>query len=264
MKDRDTIIQSGMLEQYFLGTLPEEQIVVLEKMLAEDEVLAAKFSEIETDFENIAFENAVQPPSSIKENLFAAIQDDPKVKTLPKEEASETKRIQPKLFMWIAAGIAAIFMVSSLWMFTEWNSSTTNLNVVQETVQTQQERIAALEAELETAELLVKVIKDPNTEQYALKTNRRLPKGEAVAYINHERKYAVLNPQKLPELLEDKTYQMWADVQGEMISMGVIDKKKEVIVLEYIPAATSLNITIEPSGGSDHATVEQLVANVYL
>jgi len=46
MKDRNTIIESGMLEQYFLGTLPEEQIVVLEKMLAEDELLAAKLSEI--------------------------------------------------------------------------------------------------------------------------------------------------------------------------------------------------------------------------
>lgn len=264
MKDRKTVIESGMLEQYFLGTLPDEQTVALEKMLKEDSVLAEKFSEIEADFENIAFENAVQPPSFVKEKLFTALREEATVKTLPREEAPGTKGLNPKVFMWIAAGIAAIFMVSSLWTFTQWNTAQDNLQVTQQELKTSKEQIANLEGNLKNAQLLAEVVKDPNTLQYALKGNDKIPGGLATAYINHENKSAVVNAQKLPALPADKTYQMWADVDGEMINMGVIDKSKDVVILQYIDKATSLNITIEPAGGSDHATVTQLVTNVYL
>jgi len=264
MKDRKTIIESGMLEQYFLGTLPEEQMLALEKMLAEDAVLAEKFAEIETDFENIAFENAVQPPSFVKENLFTALRDEASVKTLPKEEAPASQRLQSNTFMWIAASIAAIFMVSSLWMFSQWNDTQSDLQITQQELNTIKEQLANLEGNLKDAQVLAEVVKDPNTLQYALKGNDKIPNGLATAYINHQNKSAIINAQKLPELPADKTYQMWADVDGEMINMGIIDKSKDVVVLQYIDEATSLNITIEPAGGSDHATVAQLVTNVYL
>jgi anti-sigma-K factor RskA len=264
MKDRDTIIQSGMLEQYFLGTLPKEEMVALEKMLAEDEILASKFSKIEADFENIAFENAVQPPNFIKENLFAALQEDPKIKTLPKEEPLATKSVNPKSLMWIAAAIATIFMVSSFWMFTQWNAAQDDLQVTKQELNTVKEQIANLEGNLKESQLLAEVVKDPNTLQYALKGNDKIPDVLATVYINHENKSAIVNAQRLPALPTDKTYQMWADVEGEMINMGVIDKSKDVVILQYIYEAASLNITIEPAGGSDHATVAQLVTNVYL
>jgi hypothetical protein len=43
----------------------------------------------------------------------------------------------------------------------------------------------------------------------------------AVAYVNHKAQSVVVNPQALPTLSEEETYQMWADLDGEMISMGV-------------------------------------------
>ncbi|WP_430408286.1 anti-sigma factor [Kordia sp.] len=269
MKDRNTIIESGMLEQYFLGTLPEEQVVVLEKMLAEDKVLADHYAKIEQDFENIAIENAVQPPSFVKDNILKAIQNDSTLKTLPKEKeitttATAEKIVSSQTFMWIAAGLAAIFMVSSLWMFNEWNTTQNDLQITQQELQTIKTQIANLEGDLQTSEVLAEVVKDPNTLQYALKGNAKIPNGFATAYINHEEKSAIVNVQKLPALPADKTYQMWADVDGEMINMGIIDKSQDVVVLQYIDEATSLNITIEPAGGSDHATVSQLVTNVYL
>ncbi len=74
----------------------------------------------------------------------------------------------------------------------------------------------------------------------------------------------VINTKKLPQLDADHDYQMWADVDGEMIDMGVIPKNKELIAMTYINNAESLNITIEPAGGNDHPTVERLISNVYL
>jgi anti-sigma-K factor RskA len=266
MKDRETIIESGMLEMYLLGLLPDEQVTILEKQLETDAVLAAKYAEIEQDFENVSFENAIQPPDFIKEDLFASIKADySKVKKLPKE-TTETKQETSPSFKWIgiAAGFAAVFLVSAFWMLMQWQNATSDLQLAQEELQTIKAQIVNLEGNLKDSQLLASVVEDPNTLQYSLKGNTKIPGGFATAYINHEEKSAIVNVQKLPELPSDKTYQMWADVEGEMINMGVIDKSKNVVVLQYIDEATSLNITIEPACGSDHATVEQLVTNVYL
>jgi hypothetical protein len=149
-------------------------------------------------------------------------------------------------------------------MYTQWKDAESNLQVTQKELNTIKEQIANLEGNLKDSQLLASVVEDPNTLQYSLKGNDKIPGGFATAYINHEEKSAIVNVQKLPELPSDKTYQMWGDVDGEMIDMGVIDKSKNVVVLKYIDEATSLNITIEPAGGSDHATVSQLVTNVYL
>ncbi|MFK7747380.1 MAG: anti-sigma factor [Kordia sp.] len=265
MKDRNTVIESGMLEMYLLGLLPDEQVTALEIMLAEDTILAKKYAEIEQDFENVSLENAIQPPNFIKEDLFAAIKEEyTDVKTLPKEVSTQETIKKPLNFMWIAASLAAIFMVSTLWMFTQWNSTQDDLQVTQQELNTIKTQIANLEGNLKDSQLLAAVVKDPNTVQYALKGNDKIPNGFATAYINHIDKSAIVNAQKLPALPVDKTYQMWGDVDGEMINMGIIDKSKDVVVLQYIDKATSLNITIEPAGGSDHATVEELVTNVYL
>jgi anti-sigma-K factor RskA len=257
-----------MLEMYLLGLLPDEQVTILEGQLAEDAVLAKKYAEIEQDFENVSLENAIEPPDFIKEDLFAAIKEEySNVKTLPKEDTTqETTPTKSFNFRWIAiaAGFAAIFMVSALWMYTQWKDAESNLQVTQKELNTIKEQIANLEGNLKDSQLLASVVEDPNTLQYSLKGNDKIPGGFATAYINHEEKSAIVNVQKLPELPSDKTYQMWGDVDGEMIDMGVIDKSKNVVVLKYIDEATSLNITIEPAGGSDHATVSQLVTNVYL
>jgi anti-sigma-K factor RskA len=59
---------------------------------------------------------------------------------------------------------------------------------------------------------------------------------------------------------------MWSDVNGEMINMGTLGTDNELVSLKYIENAESLNITIEPAGGSgsDHPTVEELVSYVIL
>ena len=91
-----------------------------------------------------------------------------------------------------------------------------------------------------------------------------MPEAKVVSYVNHKTKSVVINTERLPKLDAEHDYQMWADVEGEMINMGVISKDKNLLAMNYIDHAESLNITIEPAGGNDHPTVSRLVTNVYL
>ena len=77
-------------------------------------------------------------------------------------------------------------------------------------------------------------------------------------------KKVMVNTSQLSELDAQHDYQMWADVEGEMINMGVINTEEPLIAMTYIEDAESLNVTIEPKGGSDHPTVSRLITNVYL
>lgn len=91
-----------------------------------------------------------------------------------------------------------------------------------------------------------------------------MPNYSAIAYVNVEKQAVLLNVAGLTQLPANKNYQLWADVEGEMINMGLVKSGENVLTMKYIENSESINLTIEPAGGSDHPTVENLIANVYL
>lgn len=64
MMDRNSIKDTGILEQYLLGELSEAQQIEVENLLEEDKELQEYFNKIEDDFEKLAQENAITPPYS--------------------------------------------------------------------------------------------------------------------------------------------------------------------------------------------------------
>ena len=91
-----------------------------------------------------------------------------------------------------------------------------------------------------------------------------MPDAKLISYVNDIERSVLVNTSYLPELDEAHDYQMWADVEGEMINMGVIDVTTPMLAMNYIDHSESLNITIEPAGGSEHPTVSRLITNIYL
>ena len=106
-------------------------------------------------------------------------------------------------------------------------------------------------------------VNDPKTERHLLKGNDLAPEATVLNYVNHEQKSVLISLHNMPEL-QDKDYQMWADVDGKMIDMGVIDTSQQILTMNYIKDAESINITIEEKGGSDHPDVSNLIGSVSL
>ena len=107
-------------------------------------------------------------------------------------------------------------------------------------------------------------LNDPQTGKFYLKGNQKANNFEVIAYWNDNQQKSMLRILDLPQLPEKKCFQMWADVHGEMLNLGVLQvaDNQALIDLPYLADAESLNVTIEPAGGSDHPTVADLVANV--
>jgi len=83
-----------------------------------------------------------------------------------------------------------------------------------------------------------------------------------VAYVNPVKKLSYLNVSNLPNLPKNQCYQMWAEVNGEMLNLGIIkEADQKLLALPYSDNAVGY-ITIEPEGGNDSPTVENIVANI--
>jgi anti-sigma-K factor RskA len=261
MMDKKSLIEDGLLEQYMLGELNAEQCEHIEALLVSDAELRAYFEGLELGFENLGLENAIPPPQIVKSQLLAELNSRSNVtpKVAPLDKKSSTT-----FYLGVAASIAVLLMVGSFWMYSQLNAVKQQLQTVQTNNIELNTTIENLNNELERTNSFYTGIVNPDTEQYVLKGNALAPNAKVISYVNHKSKSVVINTERLPELDADHDYQMWADVDGEMIDMGVISKNKTLMAMAYIDRAASLNITIEPAGGNDHPTVSRLITNVYL
>ena len=108
------------------------------------------------------------------------------------------------------------------------------------------------------------VLNNPNTKKYSVMGNKKARNLKAVAYVNPAKKLSYINVRSLPQLPEDQCYQMWAEVNGEMVNLGIIkqfENKEKLLALPYADNAVSY-ITIEQEGGNSTPTVQNIVANI--
>jgi len=252
MKQEHELIASGAIEHYLLGTLDPAQIPMVESAIAADPHLKQQVLLLEEQLENLAIEAAVAPPEIVKKKLMKSI-----------NKRAYNKNLKGLTGVtWMAAGFALLFGLSTMWLYQQTGRLERSIDQLeqQNTVLTEQTENDQDLLQLATEEL--KALKDPYTLKFTLAGNDKAPDAIAVGYVNHKSQQVVIDAAGLPVLGNDQDYQLWADVDGEMIDMGVIVADNSAQAMTYIVAAESMNITIEPKGGSDHPTVSNLIASI--
>ena len=262
--DKKRIIDEGLLESYLLGNMSGEDQADLENVLRGDPDLRAQLSALEVELEEIGFENAIDPPVVIKERLKNSLKTQADISGKAAKYNADNGNTLKSGKLLVAASLAALFALSSFWLYRQWQSSISDIRTLEEQTVDLRNRLQILEKQYETTTVQYTTISDPAVIPLYLVGNQISPQSRAIAYVNHQDKTVILNGRGLEPLESDQTYQMWADVEGEMINMGLVPAEGEYIPLRYIDKAESLNITIEPAGGSEHPTVEKLISNIYL
>ncbi len=246
------ILESGLLEEYIAGLLAPAQKAEVEQAINDSPDLQAEYTRMQLAIEAFAESLAVRPPSGMKRRIFKGL-------------IGGTKPVKSLLPNWVAvaASILAVAFLGTSFLFLNRNNRLQNENGLLELsfaqlssdYDQQLGQITAIASSLG-------FLKDPNTGKFVLTGNQLAPDLQTVAYWNPVREQSFLDILNLPDLPEDQCFQLWADVEGEMVSLGVIeDSADDLILLPFKISATSLNITIEPAGGSAHPHVEQLVAS---
>jgi len=250
--DKKTILEEGYLELYALGVLSANESAEVEKTIGSSEELRLELEQIELELERTAMMNAVAANPNVKAKVMNEISDSTATES-ENVDSIDLRSYRRKLTM--ASSAAAVFALLFGWQLLSKNDSMAS-------------RVAELESELtELREAgnqnsnQLAYFADKSTQPITLRPLTPNDEVFALIYWNPESENIYISPANLPDLPDDKTYQLWADIEGEMVSMGIFGSEEKLISVPLMPAAESLNITIEPAGGSEHATVENLVVN---
>ncbi|WP_235296380.1 anti-sigma factor [Portibacter marinus] len=256
-EDVKTFLESGLLEEYLMGTCNQEQVKRVEYYIDHYPEVKREYDELQEHIEKMSYKLAVNSPKGLKEAIISCLEDesDYKVKTnLSKVKTTNSMRYLP----WAAAFIGIV--ASIVFYLQKQNLRYTNMEIYAE------KNMA--ESQLEDALAEVNFLRDKlalsghsKTERIVLAGNQLSPQFSSTAFWNDTAGKAILYINEPGEIDENHTYQIWADVDGRMINAGLLPKKPGPVELKYLENATSLNITIEPKGGSEHPNVERLVSS---
>ncbi|MEM6697691.1 MAG: anti-sigma factor [Bacteroidota bacterium] len=257
MNEKEKILNSGILEQYALGLLEGEELRAAEAYLHKYPELREHIASIEDAMEMIVMQNGIQPPPALRQNILDEIDrlEQQTDRATPPSNNNNTIALLP-----ILASLAAIGLVVIGFLFFKKNQQLKNSYLQLErqysTLQkscTEKQAIASAERDY---------FLDPATQNVQLEGNNSAPEALVVVYFNEDKEKALLNIVNLPKPPANKQYQLWADVDGHMESMGVFDADNlDLQEMTFAARASSLNITLEPLGGSEEATVEELRAS---
>lgn len=258
-----TFLNSDLLERYLIGQTNANENEEVEFFIEKYPQAQCAYEKIQSDLELVSFVNAKTPPNvDLLDSIFEAIDD------VPVHKLEPTNRRRSYLKYAIAASVATLFFATTSFFFYDYNKRLSDEN------QTIVEEVFDLRMDMELNKVLTADLREqflhmnsPETKKYIFESTNRIKNLKTVAYINTNQRTSMVDVAALPKLPKGKDYQIWADMQGKMVSLGILSKeeaKRRLQIIPYFENASGLTITVEPKGGSTIASLNHEVAELKL
>lgn len=250
MKEKVKIfLDSDTLEKYLLGDTTKEETLKAERYITMYPEVRETYNELQDNLETFAKMYARKTPEGLKEIIVTS--------------ARKEKMVRKRFYRYaVAASVAIMLFAGSSVFFWNQNKSLQQENtLVTNKIKYLEDN---MKNQLEDMRNQFIVLNNPDTKKYAVNGKREGKELKAIAYINPVKKLSYINVSNVPNLPENKCFQMWAEVNGELVNLGVIkqfDEKDKLLALPYADKAVSY-ITVEPKGGNTSPSVENIVANI--
>jgi anti-sigma-K factor RskA len=242
-------ISSGVLESYVLGLTNEQEVVEVEEMLAKYPEVKDELEAIEKSLEGYAFAHSKNPPIELKDKIWNKIVED------------DSKTFDNQVFMQIERGggfwnkylrVAASFLLlgsilGNIYLYNRWKTTQTELISIRTN-----NNLLAQEAKFsnESLQNIGKVLSNPDYKGVKMMGEN----GYALVCWNQKSNEICLFKPKLPNAPTEKEYQLWAQIDGKMVSVGMVDMNKTEQYFDKLANVAAFAISIEPKGGSPQPT----------
>ncbi|WP_342088927.1 anti-sigma factor [Dyadobacter sp. OTU695] len=285
-------IESGILEEYVLGTVSPQEKQEVECMSHIYPEIKEELLRTESALEEYALKHQATPPPSLKESIFAQMNFDAAAeedtmsdettdeKIVPLVEGTavaqpvdtdtrvienafervETKEVMPfwsKLAV-AAAVLLALFAGWSAMQMTDMKSANNKLVAEVETMQTD---MAAMKSQAEYNQALANLFRSPSYKHIHMAGLPKSPESAVSAFWNTQTNEVLLDVQNLPAAPQGKQYQLWSIVDGKPVDIGMLDKAftGKVLKMKNTKAGSAaFAITLEKEGGNPTPTMEEM------
>lgn len=252
-------IESGILELYVAGALSEKENSEVFAALQEHSEVKKEVEEIEEAMRQLSA--ALSPTEKIA--AFQVIKDrlDDGGKVIPLLPIEKP----PTNWFAMTGWAASVLLVIGLGLlYTEFNSLKQEYADAVSSKTELEESIAQTSEDLNQAKELVAMLRDKNVQSYTLGGQAVSPESYAKVFWNKETQQVFVDAAGLPPAPEGKVYQVWSLKLDPLTptSLGLLDELTDdgtgIINLPNANESQAFGITLEPAGGSESPTLEQL------
>ncbi|KAA6440606.1 anti-sigma factor [Dyadobacter flavalbus] len=280
-------IESGILEEYVLGTVSPQEKQEVECMSHIYPEIKEELLRTESALEEYALKHQTAPPASLKESIFAKMDfDTPQntaetnadeshadsvnasenVPVLPVSEKTEDSNVITNAFdrtevrevtpLWARLAVAASLLLA---LFAAWSANEINgLKKSNEKVVAEMESI---KSQYVDNQQLTNLYRNPKYKIVQMAGLPKSPESSVAAFWNQQTNEVLLDVRKLPEPPQGKQYQLWSIVDGKPVDIGMLDNQFSGKVLKMKntkPGSAAFAITLEKEGGNPTPTMEEM------
>ncbi len=259
MDTRD-YIESGILELYVYGLLDDSE----NRKITE---LAAENSQVRKEIESIEAA-VIDLSSSFSPRLSLSVFENIREKVDFKHRSEAPVVIKKRRTNWAAFlgwAAALLLLLGAAYLYTQLEQTEKRAAQLQKQKSTLQETVVNLELRSKQDQSVMDMLRDPKNTIIALDAQPAAPEAFAKVYWNRQSLSVYVDARGLPDPPEGMVYQVWAmEVRPfSATSIGVLDNFKtdsrRVFPVNATSEAQAFGITLEPSGGSESPTLEQLL-----
>ena len=253
-------IASGILELYVAGLLSKEENLEIHR-------IAGEHSEIQDEIERIenaimALAKAGKPKGhvpefeTVKTRIIREGQDN-----LRQLYPNRSKRKLTQYTGWVAAAVLAGWM---LYLQNHYNQLESQLNREKDTIIELEQQITESRNSANDYKALLDRIRSKNVQVIALNGQGSFTETYAKAYLDKNTNEVLIDASGLPEPPEGKVYQVWSLKLSPLTptSIGLLadfqSDENKIFALDALEGSEAFGITLEPAGGSQTPTMEQL------
>ncbi|TRO66714.1 anti-sigma factor [Christiangramia sabulilitoris] len=253
-------ISSGILELYVYGALTEAESREVSQVLKKHPEVRQEVEEIELALQKLS---AATAPSYNAEAILSRI----KSKLGTKGDRSVIALEPEKETNWVSyIGWAATIalLIGLFFVFEDKNDLREQLSYERAKNARMEQQIADAREDAEKTEELLAILRDKNVARVPLQGQNAAPEAYAAVYWNKEENTAYIDAEALPEPPRGKVYQVWSLKLDPLTptSIGLLDEfsmdDNKIFALQNANESQAFGITLEPEGGSESPTMDQL------
>jgi anti-sigma-K factor RskA len=243
-------ISSGIIESYVLGLATEAEREEFEAVCQQHPEIEQARIHFEMALENELQQDAVQPPSEIKEKLLSSLSTIDTVSTTNGLEDGEAPVRRLSIWKIMAADSIVLLAGVAFWAV----SLNAKYQQAAQTNKELKEQLAQASGEVAELKRTAQTLQNPAVKNVSLQGTPVAPNSFANVYWDSTTKDVYLMINNMPKPASDKQYQLWALIDGKPIDLGVIDEnvwdKKLLVQMKNAQNAQAFAITLERKGGS--------------
>jgi anti-sigma-K factor RskA len=254
-----SFVNSGLIDKYILGVTTIEESMEVEHYISEYPEIENEYIRLQNNLEILAKSNSVEAPKHVLTSILEELEEKPVI-------TINNSRHRTPWYSFAASFAAIAFAITAFLLYQKNMDLIDENQVVVDEIFDLRSDIDKYNSKLDNVMQQFQKLNNPETEKYVLRGNERANDLKTVAYINPIDKTSMIDVVSLPKLPEEQQYEIWAELQDRMVSLGILDgNDRKLKSIPYMENALGLSITIENKNNiNNKASIENPVAEISL